>query len=202
MSVEQEGRQPDKLRELESIETPVELLAYMKDNVQYGFVRRSTKEVIANNTAETSTAFAKEYYLQSPEELLESHHGVCWDSTELERRWFDDHGYHPQVFFLMYAKEGGTDLPTHTFVAFEKDQKWYWFEHAFADQRGIHEYASLNELLDDVKLKHHQYAVKNRGAADEDFSRLRSAPFEQPKYGVSAQEFVEAVLKQNKSLVE
>lgn len=98
-------------------------------------------------------------------------------------------------------RRGGTDLPTHTFVVFEKDGKWYWFEQAFADQQGIHEYASRKELIDDVKQKHHDYATQHRGTTPEDFDKLRVAAYEQPKYGASPQEFVANIFQQNPQLI-
>lgn len=192
--------QIDKKQEFEKIQTPEALLSFMNESVSYGFVGKS-KKMYAYDNVETDADFEAEYYLQSPEELLESGHGVCWDTVELERRWFLEHGFKPETYFLMYAKEGGTDLPTHTFVVFERDNKWYWFEQAFADQRGIHEYASREELIDDVKNKHHNYAVQHREATKEDFGQLRVGVYEQPKYGSSPREFVSNIIEQNPTLI-
>lgn len=191
-----ETRPLDKMREFERIKTPEELLSFMGDNINYGFVGRNGK-VYDHDSAAWDTDFAAEYYLQTPEELLVSQHGVCWDSAELERDWFVKKGYQTEVYFMMYAKEGTSNLPTHTFLVFEKDNKWFWFEHAFGDQRGIHEYASREELLDDVKIKHHQYAVQHRGATNDDFARLRLSTYETPDYGSSPNEFVANIIKKN-----
>jgi hypothetical protein len=191
-----ENQSLDKKQEFERITGPEELLSFMKEKINYGFVGKN-KKVYAHDNEKMNTDFEAEYYLQSPEELLESGQGVCWDSVELERRWFLEHSFKPEVYFMMYAKEGGTDLPTHTFLVFEKDNKWHWFEHSFGDQRGIHEYASRGELLDDVKKKHHDYAVQNRGATNEDFARLRVMAYEKPDFGSSPQEFISNIFKQN-----
>ena len=39
------------------------------------------------------------------------------------------------------------------FLTDTNNGKYYWFEHAFADYRGIHEYNSLKDLLCDVSEK-------------------------------------------------
>ena len=41
----------------------------------------------------------------------------------------------------------------HTFLIFENDNKYYWFENAFEAQRGIHEFSSLDEAIECVKSK-------------------------------------------------
>ncbi len=173
---------------------------FMNDNVEYGFVGKNNK-VYTHDDKDWDADFDREYFLQSPEELLERRHGQCWDTTELERRWFTEHDFKPKTYFMMYAKEGGTKLPTHTFVVYEKDDKWYWFEQAFADQRGIHEYTSREELIDDVKKKHHDYAAQHRGATDNDFERLRVTGYEKPVYGSNPNEFVANIIQKNPALL-
>lgn len=190
----------DNQREFENIQAPEELLAFMNERLQYGFVGKN-KQIYTPNDATREADRATQYYLQSPEELLTSGYGECWDTVELERRWFSEHGYQPETYFMMYAKPGGTDLPTHTFLVFEKAGKWYWFEQAFADQQGIHEYASREELIDDVKKKHHEYAVQHREATAGDLARLRVATYTQPNYGSNPQEFVADIIEQQPQLI-
>ena len=190
----------EKAREIfENIKTPEELLAFMKDNITYGFVGKNSKKVFVSE--EDMDAGWEEYYLQSPEELLDSKHGVCWDAAELERLWFFEHGYEPKVYFLMFAKEEGTDLPTHTFLVYNKNDKWYWFEHSFGAHRGIHKYSSQEELLLDVNKKHHEHAVKAQGATEEDFKTLRLSEYEKPEFGASPEEFVSGIFEKNPQLI-
>jgi hypothetical protein len=171
----------------------------MKDNITYGFVGKNSKKIFTSE--EDMDKAWEEYYLQSPEELLESKHGVCWDTAELERFWFAEHGYKPKVYFLMFAKEEGTDLPTHTFLVYNKDDKWYWFEHSFGAHRGIHEYSSREELLEDVKKKHFQHAMKAQGATEDDFHSLRFSEYETPGFGASPEEFVSEIFEKNPQLI-
>lgn len=185
---------------MEHVSSPEELLALMNDRIKYGFLDKEG-QVIEAGQPELQTKFTQEYRLQSPEELLESGHGVCWDTVELERRWFTEHGFSPKTYFVMYAKEGGTDLPTHTFLAYEQKERWYWFEQAFADQRGLHEYSSLDELLQDVLDKHHAYAMKHRGAQPSDKDQLRFSEYDFPEVGSRPDEFVRQILQQHPELL-
>ena len=61
------------------------------DNIEYGF-----KDELGNNIKDTNPQkwekdfFNTIYYLQTPEELLKSKCGVCWDQVELERKLFQE----------------------------------------------------------------------------------------------------------------
>lgn len=190
----------EKIKAFENIKTPDGLLSFMENNIHYGFVGKNNKKIYAYDDERVDADFLKEYYLQSPKELLDSGYGVCWDSAEFERQWFSEHGYNNKVFFMMFAKEEGTDLPTHTFLVFNQDDKWQWFEHSFGDYRGIHEYDNLEDLIEDVKRKHYEHAAQNKGAKTEDFNFLKICEYKKPVYGSSPKEFVSNIFKDNPEL--
>lgn len=199
LSAREKNQQSRKLEVFEKIKTPEELLSFMKESIAYGFVGRNSKRIFTSEK-EMDEAW-DEYYLQSPEEIIDSKHGVCWDMAEFEREWFVEHGYECKVFFMMFAKEGGTNLPTHTFLAYDKDKKWYWFEHSFGDYRGIHEYGSIEELVEDVKKTHFEHAVRNAGAKAGDLKCLRVCEYDEPNFGASPAEFVSKIIESNPALV-
>ena len=66
------------------------------DNIEYGF-----KDEFGNNIKDTNPQkrendfFNTVYYLQTPEELLKSKCGVCWDQVELERKLFQENNIRP-----------------------------------------------------------------------------------------------------------
>ena len=70
----------------EKIKNPEELLEFMGDNIKYGYVGKNNRKIYPANDPDSNKDFAKEYFLQSPEELLISKYGVCWDQTELEKK--------------------------------------------------------------------------------------------------------------------
>lgn len=120
------------------------------ETIEYGFLDEFG-ENIYNKSEEEWDKFSEFYYLLSPEELLDKKCGVCWDQVELERKLFKDFGIATKTYFI-YISDGDI-VPSHTFLVYEDDGKYCWFEHSWEIYVGIHEYESLNELFVDVKKK-------------------------------------------------
>jgi hypothetical protein len=110
------------------------------DTIEYGFLDNSSNDIFKDKDVEQ--VFNKIYYLMSPEELLVKKKGVCWDQVELERKLFTNNSIKNKTYFI-YADNHDT-LPSHTFLVFYKNNKVYWFEHSWYDEKGIHEYNTLN----------------------------------------------------------
>lgn len=176
----------ERKKTFEELKTPEELLDFLEKKVQYGFVGRGGKVYLG---AEGS--MDEEYSLQSPEDVLKSGVGVCWDVAELERSWFEKNGYTHKVVFLVFEKITEEGFPTHTFLAYNRDDIWVWFEHSFEMYRGLHEYKNFQDLVTDVAEKQLEYAKRYCGATDEDKKYLKAFEFQGPAYGCSAKEFFE-----------
>ena len=88
---------------------------------------------------------------------------------------------------------GENSLPTHTFLAYQQDNKFYWFENSFEAQRGIHEYDNFDELAEDVKKKFFESA-KHSGAKDDDFKDIMFLNYETPKFDCDCNEFVDGII--------
>ena len=43
---------------------------------------------------------------------------------------------------------------THSLVYYKLNNKIYWFENAWYDERGIHEYDSISKMKEDIKKKY------------------------------------------------
>ena len=117
----------------------------LMDEIEYGWVDKDGKKHIKLQ------GFADNYRLQSPEELIKSKLGVCWDQVELERYYFKQEGIDIKSYFIVHYD--GKKCPCHTFMAYEDNNKFYWFEHAWEKHRGIKEFNSINDLLNEVKEK-------------------------------------------------
>lgn len=187
----QEGRYAWVLDNIESIEpikakgvlgiwnyyNEYEIMDLMKD-IEYGWVDEQN-----NKYMKVDDSFKDKYILQSPKDILKSKVGVCWDQVELERYFFKNYVPSVKTFFIVY--DDNDKCPTHTFLTFEKNNKFYWFEHSWEIFRGIHEYASLNQLLLDIKNKfvscelHDNYEKTN----------LYIYEYLKPKYHIGTQEF-------------
>ncbi len=126
-------------------------IMHLMDSIQYGFLDENGNNINQMDSQKWDYEFYKFYYLQTPEELLKTKYGICWDQVELERKLFQDIGVKTKTYFIYI--DDHEKLPSHTFLTFEKDGKFYWFEHSWNLYQGIHEYKSELELLTDVKNK-------------------------------------------------
>jgi len=150
----------------------------LMNDIVYGWVDKNGLSHL--NDFET---FSSDYRLQSPEELIKSKIGVCWDQVELERYYFEKENINVKTYFLVHY-DGGK-CPTHTFLVFRKNDKYYWFEHSWDKFKGIHEYSTLKELLSDVRNKFIKYELNNN-YVDE---YLVLHEYEKPSYSISVQDF-------------
>ena len=101
-----------------------EKIMEIMNTIQYGVPDEQNNNLL--DIIDDDIVFNKYYKLQTPEELLKSKLGVCWDKD---------------------------NLPSHTFLTYERNKKYYWFEHSDNKYAGIHEYITKEELLNDVKDK-------------------------------------------------
>ncbi len=171
------------------IKTPEELLDYMSSNITYGFIGKSKKryEGLKDKNG------LKEYIIQTGEEVLKSNIGTCWDQVELERLWFDKNNYNFKTIFLGFDVDYENNLPTHTFLVFEENDKWYWFENAWSDQRGIHVFNSLKEAVKNVKDLHFDYANRNNDLSLELKDKLYGFIYDKPNPNLDVTAYVKHV---------
>lgn len=118
----------------------------LMNSIEYGWVDKKN-----NKHFKIDNSFCDNYILQSPNEIIESKIGVCWDQVELERYYFSNTTLKIKTYFLVYYDDD--KCPTHTFLTYEENNKFYWFEHSWKKYRGIYEYDSLTSLLTDIKNK-------------------------------------------------
>ena len=152
------------------------------NNIEYGFRDEDGNNIIDTDIEKWDNEFNNFYYLQTPEELLKSKCGVCWDQVELERKLFNNFDIKVKTYFI-YIVDNDM-LPSHTFLTYEFNNKYYWFENSWGVYKGIHEYTSELELLLDVKNKfmtEHNYVSKN--------CNLYIYQYQEPKNHITCDEF-------------
>ncbi len=154
-----------------------EILNIMQD-IEYGWVdKNNIKHIEVDNT------FSDNYKLQSPQEIIKNKVGVCWDQVELERYYFKGNDWNIKTYFLVHYD--GNKCPTHTFLTYEKNNKYYWFEHSWERFSGIYEYLNLKEMLLDIKNKFIKYELNNNYVEE----NLVIHEYKKPKFNISVQEF-------------
>lgn len=172
----------------ENVNTPEELLEFM-DSIEYGFISDEGEKFSGDNPEEFSENIMF-WHLSSPERLLKTRIGHCFDQVELERLWFKSHGYIFKTFLTIFMIEEKNDYPTHTFLAYEDNSKWKLFEHADYFNRGICEYATLEELIEVVKKRQILFAE----VSDDIGKKLGVFEYDTPEYGIGFQEFIDYVV--------
>ena len=159
-----------------------EILNKMED-INYGFVDNN-KNIYPDDLNNWDKNFGKLYYLQSPEELMKSKYWVCWDQVELERYYLEKESVKIKSYFIIAYDN--MQEPTHTFIVIEDLNSYYWIEHSWQTYKGIHEYKSLDELLNDVKNKF------EKSIKEENINKYEIKIFEysKPKYHLNCIEFM------------
>ncbi len=122
--------------------------------ISYGWIDKYD-----NRNYEVNEDFSNNYILQSPQQVLWTKIGVCWDQVELERYYFDNTKINKKTYFLCYYDDN--KCPTHTFLVYEKNNCYYWFEHSWEKYRCIHTFNSIQDLLNNVKTKFIESELNN-----------------------------------------
>lgn len=82
------------------IEEKVKKFMNVMNDIEYGFKDEKGNNIIDTNLQKWENKFDYFYYLQTPEELLKTKCGVCWDQVELERNLFINENISVETFFI------------------------------------------------------------------------------------------------------
>lgn len=148
------------------------------EEIEYGWLDKNN---IINK--EFGKYFSDNYILQAPKEVMKNKIGICWDQVELERYYFKNTSYEFKTYFIVYYDNN--NCPSHTFLTFKNDNKYYWFEHSYEIFRGIHEYKTLKDLLLDVRNKF----IKDNLDKNYNKERLCLHEYDEPQYHISVADF-------------
>ena len=165
-----------------NINSPLELLEFMS-NIKYDNFDR--ENLISN------------YHLKSIDELLDTMSGNCFDQVELERDWFNKHNYKFKTYFQIIELDYDNSYPMHSFLVYEEDNKYYWFENAWEEEKGIHKYDDLKSLLKDVYNKS-LLLFKSFNISDEELNNYSLYEYSKPNSNINIFEYIEFVSKGNK----
>lgn len=119
------------------------------ETIEYGVPNELNQNLL--KIMDEEKVFYEHYKLQTPEELMQSKMGVCWDQVELERFLFEQNNIKVESYWI--CTYDGENLPSHTFLTFEKNNNSYWFENSWKEYKGINKYKTKKELLKDIKEK-------------------------------------------------
>jgi hypothetical protein len=178
---------------MDNINTPEELIDFMYENFNYGFLGKSG-QVYHFDDDNFQDNWINEYILQTPDELLINKYGNCYDEVEFERNWFLNHGYEVKTIFEMVLLDYKNDYSTHSYLVYkDKDNKWCLFENADYDRRGIYKFDTYEDVI------HYQYNeylkdLKALGIKDDEVKRIIIRDFDKPKAHISSSEYIDHVI--------
>ena len=129
----------------EELKTPEELMQYMNENIEYGWVDKD-----GNVHVKELKGLRENYRISSIDEMIEKGVGTCIEQANMIKTFFDRIGLESKIFcHRSYETEDNFDreVHMHCLVFYKDGDKWYHFEHSNQGERGIHEYNSYEEGL-------------------------------------------------------
>ena len=180
------------------VNTPEELLNFM-DYIRYGFYGNDDKEYINDGTEESNQIFQEacltEYSLANKDKVLKYRLGQCFDQTELERTWFKEHNYEFKTIFIWFLFDHENTYPTHSYLIYKDNNKYYYFEHSDYVNRGIYEFNSYEEAIRFQMNKHIEY-TKNMGNVvdDEIMKHIHIYEYNEPSSNITFYEYIDHIL--------
>lgn len=177
--------------EYDDINRPEELLNFMVQNFNYGYLSNDGNLHYPSDSDFDSSWFTT-YILQSNEDLLKSKVGNCFDAVEFERSWFKKHNYEFVTIFEMVKLNYFNNYPMHTFLIYKSDNKWHYFEWADYANRGIHTFESLEDALD-YQYKKYLKRLKSLNITNQEIEKIIRTCFSEPPSKCSALNYLEFV---------
>ena len=190
-----------RIKAFNDVKTPQELLEFMDKNINYGYVGVQTNKLYLFDDPEFNSAMfeKKDWKLSSLESLLLDGYGHCWNQVELEKQWFDNHNYEYKTIFIWFYFNKENNFPTHTYLIYKKNNKFYYFEHSDFNNRGIYEFNSYEEAIEFQKNKHIEYAKSYIKITNFDLEHLKIYEYESVP-NCTAPKFIDNILKNAKCL--
>ena len=183
------------LEEYNKINTPQELLSFMMKYIHYGFIDKNNKVYDNPENNEWSLNWFNGAIVQDKDELLNSTYGTCYDQVELERDWFNSHGYEFKTIFLIFNMDRENNLPTHSALIYKNNEKYYYFEHAWMDTCGIIEFNSYMDVVKYIKNNHYQCSLEYSDILGLTKDDLSVYEFDKPKKDSSIPEYFDNIFE-------
>lgn len=177
---------------MNNIKTPEDLLDFMSNNIEYGYLGKNGR-LYHYNDVDFDSDWYDQYILENKDDILKNLYGNCWDQVELERYWFLENGYEIKTIYEMVKLDVDNGYPTHSFLVYKDNDSWCWFENSDFNNRGIHRFNSLEELL---KFQYEKYVgfLKTFNIKDNEIEKIIMREFDKPKEHISAGEYLDHVI--------
>lgn len=177
---------------MDNINTPEELLKFMSERIEYGYLGKNGR-IYHYDDSDFNSDWFKQYLLENKNDILKNLCGNCWDQVEFERDWFLEHGYEIKTIYEMVKLDYDNEYPTHSFLVYKDNDYWCWFENADFNNRGIHKFNSFDELLN-YQYRLYVKFLKTFNISNEEIQNIIVTDFDKPKDHASAEEYLDHVI--------
>jgi hypothetical protein len=147
---------------IDDIKTPQDILDFMNENIEYGWI-----DIYGKRHIKTMKDFRKLYRTMSIEEILKYKLGTCIDQVELMHYLLDKINIPNKMFCCRIFEPDEYDNleeeeHMHCFVLYYLNNKVYHIEHPNFERKGIFEYATETKALKNIV----NYYIKLRGGKE------------------------------------
>lgn len=175
---------------LEDVESPQELLDYMDSHFEYGYL--GIDKLHRLDDPDFDSEWYDKYVLSNYNDVVKNNLGNCYDMTEFERTWFEDHDYEVTTIYEIVALDYENDYETHSYLIYKDGGKYYYFEFSDFDHRGIHKYDDMASIIKDNYSRYLNNLMK-KGITEEEIDNIRIFSFEKPKEHIDAHDYIKHV---------
>jgi len=163
-----------KRMNIDQIKTPEDILKYMVENINYGWLDYSGNKHIGN-----MKNFRRLYQTSSLEETLQQKMGTCIEQVNLMHYLLDKIGIKSKMFCTrIYENESfdalDSDEHMHCFILYYLNDKVYQIEHPNWEKIGIYEYDSEEAAINSIN----QYYVELSGGISRPVTEFFEVPRE------------------------
>lgn len=145
-------------------------------NIKYGWHDKHGK------VHENLKDYRELYVLSDENTVLRDNHAVCWEMCEIQRHFFNKHNIENKTIFAYL--QNSRNNACHTFSVFTLNNKWYWFEASWINKKGIHEFNSLEDILEYYRNNFEDFAKTEYNKED-----LLFFEYDNIKTGMNTDEF-------------
>ena len=184
----------NRINEYHKVSSPEKLLKFMDRYITYGLVDKNNK-VYEWDMDDFQEACQNKWKFKSGIDIIKSGYGHCWDQVEIERDWFKKHNYEFKTLFI-YFESDLAPYVCHTYLVYKDKEKntWNWFEHADENNRGIHQYNTLEDAILAQKEAHIKFNQSIKLPINDDIIKtIHICEYFPPKLGSSNQEFLDNI---------
>ena len=184
----------------EDVKSPEELLLFMSENISYGVATDDGKVYSGADGDLFQEACRTKWKLCSPERVIKTGYGHCFDDTELERAWFVKNGYECKTLFIWFCMDHENPYFMHTYLVYKDENKWKYFEYSDSDNRGIYTFDSYDDAISFQRNKFIDYNSKMNPVGEDELKCLEIYEYDRPKYGINNEEFITYIMKCGRKL--